>query len=120
MIRVPTIHADDFVLRFERCFINLDSFHRARRGTHSIFHMRAFERGTCRRGCANQSFAIAENQFSIRANIDQQPVLILLVRFFGKDHRARIRTDKGCDRRQHMDIPRRVDLQSQLARFDIH
>ena len=102
---IPFLFADDFIAWFESLFINVDAFDCAGRGAHPIFHVRAFERGTGRGGCADQAFAVAEHQFCIRADVDQQPVLILLVRFFGKDHRAGIRADKGGDGRQDMNIP---------------
>ena len=100
--------------------VNIDALNRAGCSAHSIFHVGAFESRPRRRGCANQPFAISEHEFGIGADIDQQPVFILFVRFLGYDHGAGICADEGCNGGQHVDIARGVDVQSQFARLDIH
>ncbi len=119
MIRIPAVYADDLVLRFERLLVDLDALDGTRRGAHTVLYMGAFEGGTRRCGRANQSLSVPENELGVRPHVDQQPVLILFVRLFSQDHRAGIRADKGCNRRQNVNIPGRVDLQFQLTSLHV-
>ena len=83
MFDIPTVESNHFIFWFESRFINTDSFDCTGRGAHSIFHVRAFERGTRRCGGAQQALAIAQDKLRICADINDQPVLILVVRLLG-------------------------------------
>ena len=102
---VPVVLTDDLVPWLESLLIDVDALDRAGRGAHPIFHMGAFQRGTGGGGGADQAFAVSKHQLCIRADIDQQPVLILLMRLLGQDHGAGIRTHEGGNGRQDMDVP---------------
>ena len=63
---------------------------------------------------------IAEIKQESKNRSQLKHLLILLMRLLRKDHSTRVRPYKGCDRRQNMDISRRIDLQSQFPRLDVH
>ena len=63
--------------------------------------------------------AVPEEEFTVRADIDDKHHFILVIGLFGNEHAHVVSTHKPGLDRKHMDIGRRINLQPEITGLDV-
>ena len=92
--RVPFVFANDPIAGLEAVGIDFDALDGTWRGPHPMLDVRAFETPARSAWRRRSVCAIAKHEFGIGADVDDEPVLSLLVRLLGQQHAGGVRADE--------------------------
>ena len=99
----PELAADHLVARLERRRVDAHALDRAGRGALAAGDLRALEGGARRARAGEQALAVAEHDFRIRADVDEERDLVALVGPLGEDHAGAVGADVARDAGQDVD-----------------
>jgi len=119
---VPLVAADNLEACLQRLRVDAHALDGARRRAHTVANLRALERGTGRAGRGEELFGIAQEQFSVGADVHDEPDFVLrgLVRLFGQDDAHVVRADMPGLDGEHMRLRAWREAQSELPSLYVH
>ena len=112
----PEIAADHFEARLQRFAIDAHALDGAGRGALAAGNLRALESRAGRRGAGDEAILIAEYEFGIGADIDQQSEFIAQIRPFGEHDGGGVGADMAGNAGQAIDESAGRDIEAEFAR----
>src|SRR5208337_3242224 len=117
-MRMPVRLADDLVTWFFCRGIDLHCLDGARRGAHAELDLGAFEGRSCGAGRGADFVPIAHEQLAVRADVNNQYVLVLVIGFLGNQHAYVIGADEARFDGEYMNVGRGIDFYPEVACLD--
>ena len=110
----PPVAADHLEARLQRLWVDAHALDRAGRGALTAADLRALESGAGGAGASEQALVVAQDNFGVGADVDQQRDLVGQVGSLGEQDARGVGADMAGDAWQHIDarvaVDRKVDL----------
>ena len=103
-------------LQVKAVVVDLDHLDRTRRSAHATADRRGLERRPGRRRSCQHPLAVTENDFAVRADVDEQPEPLVTIHPGGQDPGDDVSADVCAERREDRRPRLRVDANPQVAR----
>ena len=98
--------SDNFEKSFFRLWVYADIFNRARCSAHAMLHVRALKGRASGARARKQLRAVTQNKFTIRADVNDEQKIVLVVRLLGQEHPYVVRAHEASLDRQDVNVGR--------------